>query len=213
MHRNDLIFNGIFTHPTELVRNAKQAHEDYLALNKHEGPSEPSRVEREGQRWKAPATAWIKTNWDAAVDHQNLRIGFGAVMRNCQGKVVAARCFSIEGHLDPEAAKNLGAFYAVKLSKEMGAQNLVLEGDAQTVVSAIRSGAEHAGRYGHLVDDVKMLLHSFSQWECCYVGRLCNGAAHSLAKLACNQIADRTWRWETPGTIRDIVLMEQSVSI
>jgi hypothetical protein len=108
-----------------------------------------------------------------------MKIGLGAVMRNCQGQIVAARCLSIEGHLDLAAAKMLGAYHAVELSKEMGALNLVLKGDAQIIVSAIKSGTRHEGCYGHLVEDIKMLLHSFSKWECCYVGRLCNGAAHA----------------------------------
>jgi hypothetical protein len=191
----------------------KQAHEEYLALDKNEKLSDRSNAEMGVQRWAAPATDWFKTNWDATIDQQKMRIKFEVVMRNCQGQPVATRCFSVEGHLDPAAAETLGAYHVAVLSKEMGAQNLVLEGDAQVVIFAIKSELKHDGCYGHLVEDIKSLLHSFSQWECCYIGCSCNGVAHSLAKLACNQIIDRTWRCETLGTIRDIILMEQSVSI
>jgi ribonuclease HI len=127
--------------------------------------------------------------------------------------MVAARCFSIVGNLGPIAAEALGAYHAIVLSTEMGVQNVILEGDAKMVVQAVNSREINTGKYGQLMDDTKMLLRSFSNWECCYVSRYLNRAAHDLARLACRQIIEKTWVDVIPEAIRDVILMEQSVSI
>jgi hypothetical protein len=58
-----------------------------------------------------------------------------------------------------------------------------------------------------------MLLCFFFNWECCYVNRLFNKAAHDLAKMACRHIIEKTWVDDILEAIRDVILMEQSVSI
>jgi hypothetical protein len=117
------------------------------------------------------------------------------------------------GNLDPTAAEALGAYHAVVLSVEVGVQNLMLEGDAKTVVNEVNSQESHTCRHGHLAEDIKILLRSFSNWEYCYVSRQSNGVAHGLAKLACRQIIEKTWRYYIPEAIRDVILMEQPVFI
>ena len=63
------------------------------------------------------------------------------------------------------------------------------------------------------MDDTKILLRSFSKWECCYVSRQFNRAAHDLAKLACRQIIEKTWEGDIPEAIHDVIMIEQSVFI
>jgi hypothetical protein len=52
-------------------------------------------------RWTAPMQDWHKTNWDAALDAVNGRLGLGMVVQDIMGRVVVAKCLMVLGHLDP----------------------------------------------------------------------------------------------------------------
>jgi hypothetical protein len=95
-------------------------------------------------KWLAPKLTWHKTNWDAALSDG--RVGVGIVIRDHKGRLVAARCFSFVGNLGPTAAKALGVYHVTVLSVEMGVQNVILEGDAKTVVQAVNSREIHTGK-------------------------------------------------------------------
>ena len=52
------------------------------------------------------------------------------------------------------------------------------------MVKAIKSNSYEGSAVGHLIDEVKSLLGSnFLGFECVFVGRDCNRAAHELAAL------------------------------
>ena len=61
---------------------------------------------------------------------------------------------------------------------------IILETDAQEVVRAMNSTAYDDSVVGHMVEEIKFLSRSnFISFECDHVGRLCNKAAHELAKM------------------------------
>jgi hypothetical protein len=60
--QNDLVFKGNFTHPTELLRAAKQAHKDFLAINKKDTHGDRGDETLIEARWVAPTQTWHKTN-------------------------------------------------------------------------------------------------------------------------------------------------------
>lgn len=55
----------------------------------------------------------------------------------------------------------MAAYYAVKLCRDMGVTNLLLEGDAQNVVNAVKAREIPNCRYGHLIGDIKCALMDF----------------------------------------------------
>jgi hypothetical protein len=61
-----------------------------------------------------------------------------------------------------------------------------------------------------LINNTKLLLNSFPNWECYHVPRKINFVAHGLAKEACKHVIERSWILEVLEFIRDIVLREQS---
>ena len=104
-------------------------------------------------------------------------MSLGMVVRDNMGRVVAAKCLMVLGHLDPAAAEALGAYHATLFSQEVGVNQLILEGDAQQVVIAVNSGVSQDFRYGQLVEDTRTIffLRSFVKWECRHVCRQFNG--------------------------------------
>lgn len=72
----------------------------------------------------------------------------------------------------------------VQIAIDLGIGHIILETDAQEVVRALNSTAYDDSVVGHLVEEIKFLSSSnFISFECDHVGRLCNDAAHVLAKM------------------------------
>ena len=76
------------------------------------------------------------------------------------------------------------------------------------VVDAIISIENDWSRIGHLVLDIRNLLHAFEQWKVQAVGRTANSVAHGMALFAKKEHMSRTWKGDYPDCIREIVLKE-----
>lgn len=53
------------------------------------------------------------------------------------------------------------AWKAVEFSKDLGYQNIMIEGDVSEIVYVLRSDESPWSKYGHLMIDVEILLSSF----------------------------------------------------
>jgi hypothetical protein len=148
-------FRGRFAHPDTLIHQAAESVAAYASAQVCISP----RVALAGNTgWKAPQPGWFKLNWDAAIG-KNLGItGMGVVARDCEGRVFAAKCQTIQGCMDILSAEAWAGVQAIKFGEELRIPKLYLEGDAQGVVEAVNAEAMNWSRIGHLVDDVKLNL-------------------------------------------------------
>jgi ribonuclease HI len=78
-------------------------------------------------------------NWDVGVDRGNDRFSLGIVIRDSDGRFVAARATSRNGCVDPTSGEAMASFQAAKLCQELGLQNVILKGDAKVVVKGVNS--------------------------------------------------------------------------
>jgi hypothetical protein len=72
----------------------------------------------------------------------------------------------------------------------LGIGRIIVEIDAQEVVKAIMSSSYDGSATSLLISEIKSLVDSnFLYFECVHADRICNRAAHELAKLgyACNE--------------------------
>ena len=76
------------------------------------------------------------------------------------------------------------------------------------VVDAIISTENDWSRIGHLVLDIRNLLHVFEQWKVQVVGRNANCMAHGMAIFAKKEHMSRTWKGDYLDCIRELVLKE-----
>jgi ribonuclease HI len=128
----------------------------------------------------------------------------GIVLRGHNERVTAVRSFTRLGFLEPTTAEAVVTVLAVQFCKEMGVQNVILEGDAEVIIKALQAQGQNGSRYGQLVEDARLILGSLSSWKTTHVRRNTNGGACSLAKLATKNVMDRTWK-----DICDIVKVKQ----
>jgi ribonuclease HI len=190
LRRNEWIHEGIFSHPNTLALGAQQNQKSFIWANQKEEGELQQKTEN---RWKNPPEGWLKVNCDAALDKGKRRMGMGIILRDHEGKVRAAWSLSRPGLLDTTAAEATALFYGMKLCKELGVSNLVVEGDSKVVISAIQQHDASSSRFGHLIDDILMVLSSSPSWQMMHVRRDSNHAAHGLAKVALKNVIDRRW--------------------
>jgi hypothetical protein len=90
LRRNEVVHEGVFLHPNILVQRSMQAFEDFSLVW---GQKEPRTLETPTlDRWNAPFMGWLKVNSDASVDKTKGWLGYGVVVRDAVGVVVAAQC-------------------------------------------------------------------------------------------------------------------------
>ena len=88
---------------------------------------------------------------------------------------------------------------AAHFCKETRMNNVIVEGDASTIITALREIAPNVSRYGHLIEEVRMIFNSLPKWQPNHVRRSLNGVDHCLAKLATKSVINNIWKDEMPN--------------
>lgn len=103
--------------------------EDYIeAYHSRNRPPEPEESPMLPPRWTKPPDDKWKTNVDAAVDQVAMKMGVGIVIRNAEGRVVAARAQQIPYIVDPLLAEAIAAWHAIYFGKNVGASKVIWKG-------------------------------------------------------------------------------------
>lgn len=158
--------------------------------------------------WTPPPNCF-KANWDVALCKERSRMGIEIIMRDFKGLVYAALRKTMEIYTEAAIAEAMGALRAMEFCKEIGLQEVLFEGDAEVVVKAINNKDSTWCRYGHIIEDIKLLLGYFRRREVIYAKREAKGAAHGLAKMVTREQIDKLWMEEIPSIVLDIVTLEQ----
>lgn len=80
--------------------------------------------------------------------------GIGMVIRNSQGLVLASLSQQISPSFSPLEVETLAAKRAIQFASELAITSAVLEGDSQTLIQSLQSGAEYLSPFGLLLDEV-----------------------------------------------------------
>ena len=136
--------------------------------------------------WKPPPPSVYKLNFDAAIFSNLNYSGFGAIIRNEEGKVMVR--MSVKGPFVHNSAKAdaLACRRAVEFSIEVGFSRLVIEGDNALVMNAISCSAKNNSLLGHIFEDIQNLVCGLQYASINCIKRSCNMVAHSLARHARN---------------------------
>jgi hypothetical protein len=80
---------------------------------------------------------------------------------------------------------------AALFCKEIGVNNVIVEGDASTIIKALQEEEPNGSRYGHFIEEARMIFNSLPNWQPNHVRRSLNGVVHCLAKLATKSVIDK----------------------
>ncbi|XP_042962379.1 uncharacterized protein LOC122296642 [Carya illinoinensis] len=138
--RNELYHGKGFTHPTRLYQQAIEEvsifRESLLTdkgTRKQVGSAE--------LRWVKPVQNSYKLNWDAAIRAKEGRVGIGVIVRDYQGQVVGTVRAQRPLRGTPFDGEAYGLLVAAEFCRDLGLQQVCLEGDAKRVVDGLLSKA------------------------------------------------------------------------
>lgn len=176
LRRNLVVHEDSFLHPNQVVRESVTSLEEYWNANDRVTEATDQQATLTTIPWQLPPTMMLKINWDAAMGEKCGRIGLGVIARDCWGRVLIARSMTkmLDVHLATAAA--------LAAVKELGANGLIIEGDAKKVVQAVNSHLPCNSSYRHLMEDIQAGMEAFSNSSFNFIPRYGNFAAHGLAK-------------------------------
>ena len=127
--------------------------------------------------------------------------GFGAIIQNEQGEVMAA--FSGKGPpvACSEETEILTCRCAVEFTLECGFREMVVEGDIQSVEAALERKSCLLSQVGHILQDILCMLNNFRWSQVQFAKRSANTVAHLLARHAKNVTHDVIWLEDSPPPV------------
>src|ERR1044072_6057633 len=90
---------------------------------------------RSSQRWMKPHTGWVKANIDAAFN-VTTGAGFGLVLRDETGALVAAATFQAGHQLDAAVSEALYLRWAIQLCKNLNCKCIQFETDGYSILQS-----------------------------------------------------------------------------
>ncbi|KAL5800890.1 hypothetical protein ACOSQ3_032522 [Xanthoceras sorbifolium] len=154
-------------------------------------PLQPPRQSRSSP-WLPPPAGSLKLNTDAAVKSGCSVLGSGAVVRDSQGKVVAASAKPLVGFFPAELGELLALREGLLLAKEFNLIIAWVELDAVNVVTRVLNSLS-SSVLDPIISDVKVLFRAVGVSNCHAIPRSGNGMAHSLASLVFSSKEEFYW--------------------
>ena len=147
--------------------------------------------------WRPPTGLLYKVNFDAAVFTNSNSSGFGVVIRNNLGEIMAAMSAKGPAIGDSEEAEVLARRRALEFAVDAGFAELEIEGDNVTVMRSLASSSTSQSRLGNIYEDIRVLAAGCRCLSFLWVKRSANRAAHLLAKHASLIEEDVCWMEES----------------
>lgn len=104
--------------------------------------------------WKPPDAGLLKTNFDGAVFEELGAAGIGAVVRNSPGEVLAALSENIPLPSSIIALETIAARRAALFIRELSLHGLILQGDSEESILAIKNQCFQHPLVGHLIKSI-----------------------------------------------------------
>ncbi|KAL0329356.1 UNVERIFIED_CONTAM: putative ribonuclease H protein [Sesamum radiatum] len=166
-------------------------------------PQAPSIV-----RWRTPSPSWFKLNTDGS-SLGNLGLAEAAgIIRDSAGHVHLAFQFAL-GAGTSVLAELTVAWQEMELALTHGLAPLVVEVDARTVISLLKSRASGKWEVQHLIMRI-VCLQQLLMADVQHVLREANGAADHLAKeVASLQLTRVLYHDDITGVLRGIVCLDR----
>ena len=108
-------------------------------------------------RWTPPPLDKYKINVDAAVFKDQKAAGVGVLIRDCNGQVIAALSKKINAPLGPVEVEAKVVEAGVQFTKDIGIQDIILEGDSLTVLNALGGNTSPRSSVAAVVAGIKVL--------------------------------------------------------
>nr|XP_023914280.1 uncharacterized protein LOC112025826 [Quercus suber] len=135
-------------------------------------------------KWRPPPSSFLKVNFDGAVFQDEVVAGVGVIIQDEKGQVIGFTARKIPLTLSIAAIEAFAAITTLKFAHDFGLSSLILEGDSEVVINALKSEEDSLVKFSHLIEEGKSIANSFNVVQFCHVKREGNLVAHNIAKHA-----------------------------
>ncbi|XP_019182510.1 PREDICTED: uncharacterized protein LOC109177579 [Ipomoea nil] len=167
------------------------------------GPDGSNGSTRPPVEWIPPPRNTIKCNVDAAVSGNGA--SFGIVVRDHDGRFVAAKCGRLVGEEDPYMAEVLGAKEALAWLKMQHHSNIILESDCLNFCNAFNSCISDHSCVGLVVKQCLSIAKDIGNVSVSHVKRSANRVARELARATVSMSVSGVWTGIPPSCIASLL--------
>lgn len=118
---------------------------------------------------------------------------------------MVACTFPWENIPDPVMAEARACLQAVTMAEEMGFQDIIVEGDALTIIRKLNSSVEDKSNISSLIKEIKGRKHRFRSLSFKYVTREANKAAHGMAQEGRQRDKPQYWIEEAAAAVVGLI--------
>ncbi|XP_073132699.1 uncharacterized protein [Henckelia pumila] len=105
--------------------------------------------------WQRPPEHFLKCNVDAAVHTSPPHVGFGCIIRDSHGIVLAATQGRMHGNYDPAMAEALAIREALSWIRNLHLSSIIMESDALLIIEALNSTEPDFSNVNLIIEDCK----------------------------------------------------------
>jgi ribonuclease HI len=142
--------------------------------------SKSSKMARKDCKWFPPPHGWHKLNFDGAARGNPGTAGIGCIINDDSGNWIAKKALSIR-----PTTNNFAELEALEkgllLCLELGLTKVIIEGDSQIILNAIRKRATPNWALNSKLSDVLTLIDQLADSRICHILREGNQKADALA--------------------------------
>ena len=163
------------------------------------------RLQPQPQRWSPPEPSIYKANYDGAYFAEEEATGFGVIVRNELGQVMASLAKKFVMPPTMEILEAMAARRAMFFMEELGLRRAIFEGDLEIVVKDLSGDCPDRSSIGHIVKDCKSLMGCFQTYLFSHMRWQSNRVAHALARRAKKSSPFSIWMEFVPPNISYLV--------
>lgn len=105
-----------------------------------------------------------------------------------------------------EDVKALAVVRAISFAAELGFSSIIIEGDLEVVIKALKSGEESFATYGHLISAAHPTIEAFSYICFSHTRRQDNAIVHNLSRHAGHVGGYLVWMKDVPSYLQNVLL-------
>ncbi|KAK3218543.1 hypothetical protein Dsin_012513 [Dipteronia sinensis] len=161
--------------------------------------------------WIPPTQNQYKINCCTVFDRGKGRIGFGIIIRNSKGEILASSAQFIEAKFSIKLSQLLAIKQSILFGLDYGLAPTLVKINESVVVNWLNNGSHKEYEHEVILDEIDNLRHSGNGFAICNISRKANRPTDALAKEALKMSEDAFWMEDCPPFIYDLVKADMPI--